>query len=210
MPTKVTTEDGKEEIMYSASELEEQRQAAITDFQEKNPDKTGEVTKLTEDLNKAQEALAKFENKDLNFGELRKQKDAAEKAVKDLESKIDDKVGAVKKEILEGVTKEHYTETLNSLAGGDEELKKKIELHYKRLADPASTKEEITKKITDAYILATGKPVDEGVLNSSIISSGNVNRIKTNGTQKFTQEEKALATKLAQSGGMTLKDEDFK
>lgn len=210
MPTKVTTEDGKEEIMYSASELEEQRQAAITDFQEKNPDKSGEVTKLTEDLNKAQEALAKFENKDLNFGELRKQKEAAEDKVKKLAEDIDTKIGNAKKEILEGVTKDHYNDTLKSLAGDDEELKKKIEFQYKRLTDPASTKEEVTKKITDAYILATGKPVDEGVLNSSIISSGNVNRIKTNGTQKFTQEEKALANKLAQAGGMTLKDEDFK
>lgn len=210
MPIKITNAEGKEEEVYTSAEIEEQRQTAVKEYQDKNPDKTEALNKAEELLKELNEKLEKVDDKNMNFGELRKQKEAAEKAVKDLSAQIDEKVGAAKKEILEGVMKDHYNDVVKSLADGDAELQKKIELQYKRLGDSAATKEEITKKLTDAYILATGKKVDEGALNSSVLSSGGGRPIKTQGNQNFTAEEKALAQKMAQAGGMKLEDKDFK
>lgn len=196
-------EDGTETDAFTAEELAAQNTAAVEAFKSANPDKANE-------LKEALEELSKFKDKDLNFGELRKQKDAAEKKVEDIQKEFETKLDTTKREILEGVQKDHYNETLKTLVNGDEELKKKIEYQYKRLVDTAATKEDITKKLTDAWVLAT-KPEDKGALNSQVISSGNVQRINVRSNQPFSAEEKALAQKLANAGNLgPLKDEDFK
>jgi hypothetical protein len=57
--------------------------------------------------------------------------------------------------------------------------------------------------------LAT-KPEDTGPLNSGIISSGNAGAPKINSNQKFTADEKAIAQKMADAGGLGKLDEkDF-
>ncbi len=202
--------EGNDVEVFTADELQEQKDIAIEEFRVQNPDKTEEIDALKAQLTTANDEVAKFKDKDLNFSNLRSQKEAAEKKATDLAAEIDTKIGVAKKEILEGVMVDHYNETLGSLAGDDVELKKKIEFQYKRLADSAATKAEVTKKLTDAWTLATA-PEGTGALNSAVISSGGVGRISTKETEKkFTQEEKALAQKLAKAGNMTLKDEDFK
>lgn len=208
MPQIIQNELGEDVEVYTADEIAAQKEAAIEEYKQSNPDKGEEVTALQAELATANEALKKFENKDLNFGNLRTQKEAAEKKVEELTAQIDTKIDTAKKEVLESVLQDHYADTLKSLAGDDEELQKKIEFHYKRLADPASTKTDVTKKLTDAWVLAT-KPEEPNALTSTVISSGGVSKPKINSAAPFSPDEKALGQKLAEAGGMTLKDEDF-
>lgn len=206
---KVKLEDGTEIDAFTAEEVEAQKQAALEEFKTQNPDKTEEADALQAELVKANEALKKLQDKDLNFGNLRAQKETAEKKIDDLVKQIDDKIGAAKKEVLEGVLQDHYADILKSLSGDDEELKKKVEFQYKRLNDPTGTKDQVTKKLTDAWALAT-KTEAPNALNASVISSGGVSRPNITSDKKFTPEEKEFAKKMATAGGITLKDEDFK
>jgi len=214
MPKTITDSEGNEQEVFTSEELEQQKTDAVEAFKTENPDKTAEVTELQEKLTKATEDLEKASDKDQNFAALRKQKDTAEKKLEETIAGFDEKITAkgeeIKKEVLEGVMQDHYNETLKSLSGDDEELKKKVEFHYKRLQDTAATKQELTKKMTDAYILATA-PEEASALSTDVVSSGGMARANLKETEKkFTQEEKEFAQKLAQAGNIELKDEDFK
>src|SRR3990167_5476935 len=209
MPTTITLESGETQEVYTAEELTQQRDAALEEYKTANPDKTVELDALQAELKKANDELGKFKDKDLNFGNLRTQKEAAEKKVEEILKGVDDKIAIVKKEVLEGVMKDHYTETLKTLAGDDSELIKKIEYQYKRLTDFAATKEEVTKKMTDAYLLATKVP-DTGVLNSGVLSSAGGGKLNIKSNQPFSAEEKALAYKFAQAGGYKLEEKELK
>ena len=200
MSQRIINENGDEVEVFTAEEVEATKAEA-----------KAEADKIQAEFAKAQEDLKKYQEKDLNFADLRQQKQAAEDKVANLSKEVDEKIGAAKKEILEGVLVDHYKDTLKTLAGEDADLQKKVEYHYKRLADAAATKEEVSKKLTDAYFLAT-KQEDGGALNSAVVSSGFASAVRVNTTPKsFTAEEKAMAQKLADAGGLgKLEDSDFK
>jgi hypothetical protein len=200
MTYKITNEDGEEIDVFTAEELEAQKTKAIEEFKTNNPNKT-------EELVKAQEELEKLKGKDLNFANLRKQKEDAEKKVEDILKGVDEKISTVKKEVLEGVMKDHYNETLNSLSGGDKETADKIELQYKRLVGTPATKDELAKMLQDASLLATGGQ-NKGV-SSGVFSSAGAGRLNIKSTEPLSAEEKDMARKLASAGGMTLEEKDF-
>ena len=198
--SEIINKDGVDVEVFTPEEVEAQKEEArleaIEAYKAENPDKSGELEKLNKELEG-------FKSKDLNFGNLRKQKEDAEKKVADILAGVDEKINSVKKDVLEGVMKDHREETLNSLTGGDEELKKKVEYHYNRLGDVASTKSEINKKLNDAYLLATGGTSED--ISTNVFSSGGVGKLKTKVSEtKLTPEEKAIGAKFG------LKDEDFK
>lgn len=204
----IKQDDGTEVEVFTAEELEVQKEAAkqqaIDDFRAENPDKSEELTELQQQLEEKTAELEKFKTKDLNFGNLRKQKEDVEKKIGEIEKQVDEKINIVKKEVLEGVMREHYNDTLKALAGDDDEVRKKIEFHYKRLGDAAGTKLEVANKLRDAYILAT-RVEEVDALTTSVISSGGVGRINP-GTkqQSFSPDEKDLAKKFG------LNEEDIK
>ena len=200
--SEIIQKDGVDVEVFTAEELEAQKQEAIETYKSENPDKTEELTALQEELRIKEEELAKSTDKDKNFANLRKQKEEAEKKVTDILAGVDEKISTVKKEVMEGVMKDHYNDTLKALSGEDEEVKKKIEFHYKRLGDSASTKQEITDKMRDAYLLATKTDVGDA-LNSSVLSTGGMGKlnIKSQG-QKLSTEEKEVAGKF----GLSQKD----
>lgn len=192
----VKLEDGSEIQTYTEEELEAQKQEAIEQYKLENPDKTDELTALQDELREKEEELAKSKDKDQNFAGLRKAKEEAEKKLTDFTKDIDTKISNVKKEVMEGVLKDTYNDNLKALAGEDAELSKKIEYHYKRLGDTASTKDEISNKMRDAYLLAT-KPEGYDALNSSVLSTGGVGRLNIQPKgQKLSAEEKVLAGKF--------------
>ena len=204
----ITKEDGTRVEVYTAEELEQQKLAAIEEYKTSNPDKTEEVNQLQAELTKLNEELGGFKDKDLNFANLRKQKEAAEGKIELVRKELDAKIDLAKKEVLEGVMKDHYNETLNNLSSGDVEVKKKIEFQYKRIGDNPNTKEEVSKKMRDAYLLATG--TSSGGIDMSAFSSGGVSRLNIkNQTKTFTPEEKEFGKKLAQAGNVRLEDKDF-
>jgi len=206
MPQFVENEQGEQVEVYTSEELQAQKEAALEEYKK---EKDAELDAAQTELKLATEKLGKLEGKDLNFAKLREQKQEAEDKVERVKQEMEESLGKFKKEILEGVSKDYYNETLGSLAGDDAELKKKIEFEYNRLNDPVNTKEDISKKLRDAYILAT-KLDDSGALSSSAVSSGGSSKLKFKQDNKFTPEEVQFAKKLAASGGIQLKDEDFK
>ena len=189
----IKQEDGSELEVFTPQEVESQRLQAIEDYKTENPDKTGELSDLQEKLKEVEEKLANAGNKDQNFASLRKAKEDAEKKVADILAGVDEKITKAKTEVLEGVMKDHYNETLGALAGEDEELKKKIEFNFKRLGDVAATKQEISKKLTDAYALSTTR--EDGV-SSSVYSSGGVGKLNIKPVTKLSDEEKAFGAKF--------------
>lgn len=207
MPEKIE-KDGKEIEVFTAQEVQDQKDAALDEFKKANPDKSEEITKLQTDLKNKEDELKGLKEKDFNFGTLRKEKAELETKINALTGEVDSKITKAKNEILEGVLRDSYTENLNKLSGGDKDLQAKIELQYKRLGDSAATKEEIAKKLTDAFVLATGgatKPLD----GFSSSGAGRPNFGNQSGGTKLTNEEKAMAQELAARGGMTLTDKDL-
>lgn len=188
-------EDGTEVEVFSPEEIEAQKQEAIEAYKAENPDKSDELAEAQEKARVAEEALEKAKGKDLNFDNLRKAKEVAEKKVEDILAGVDDKINTVKKEVLEGVMKDHYNDTIKALAGEDVELLKKIEFNYKRLGDVVSTKQEMDKKLQDAWALSTKQETD-GV-NMSVFSSGGVSRLNIKSQdKKFTADEEVVASKF--------------
>ena len=192
-----------EETKEVVEETTEQTTEEVDNSQE-------ELKAKEQELENAKAELEKYKNKDLNFSNLRQQKEAAEAKVeeltKEMEAKaneVNEKIDSVKKEVFEGVMKDHYNDTIKALVGDDEELLKKVEYHYNRLADTAKTKDEVTSKLQDAWVLATKKE-DTGVLNTAVISSGGVKPLKINTNTEFSAEEKQLA------GSFGLSEEDLK
>jgi leucyl aminopeptidase (aminopeptidase T) len=168
--------------------------------------KDQELAKMQEALKAHEEELTKLRGKDLNFSNLRTQQQEAEKKAEALRAEIDQKVVQAKKEVLEGFLADHYTEALESLAGGDEELKKKLEYHYKRLSDDATSKSSIDKKLRDAWALSQDRPS----MTSNAFATSSSAVIRPSATsQKFSDEEKAFAKQLAAAGGLNLTDDDF-
>jgi uncharacterized protein YdcH (DUF465 family) len=206
MPKKVLNEKGEEIEVYTAEELEAERNKAIDDYKQANPGDP-DIEKLQNEIQAKTEELEKLKNKDYNFSQLRETKERLEGQIADLTKSIDEKIGVAKKEVVEGVMKGYYNEKLKDLSGGNKELSDKIEFHYKRLTDPGTTKEEINKKLNDALILATGE--GEGKSTSDAFSSKGVSPLGVEKGKPVTEEEKTFARKLGKAGGVDLTDEDF-
>lgn len=214
---KITTDKGevidaysKEEVDAGAKEAAETATKVAEDilakYKEENPDKTEDIEKLETELKESKDKLDKLEGKESNFAKLREQKEGAEAKIEDLqktmEEQIKESAEATKKEVLEGVYKDHYQEELTSLAGQDDELKKLIEVQYERLTDPTTNKGEISKKLRDAWTLAT-KQEDPNALNTAVISSGGAAAVQTKTQDKLSPEVEQVASKFG------LSQEDF-
>ncbi len=208
MPTIIINDDGNEIEVFTKEEIETQKQEALEEYKKNNPDKSSELQKLQDDLKSKEEELQGLKNKDLNFANLRNKVQDKEKEIENIKKEMDEKIGNAKKEVLDTVMKDHYNSEILKLAGEDKELKDKIEFQYKRLGDLAGTKEEISKKLQDAFVLSGGRVEND---NSAAFSSGGVGRLNIKkGKDKLSSEEIELGKKLAAAGGIKLKDEDLK
>lgn len=216
MSTKIKNEKGEEIEMFTAEELQSKSDEAaeaakakvIEEYKAENLDKVDEIEKLQSDLEAARndaeaatEELKKATGKEYNFSKLREAKEAAEKRADEANKKLENEVTGIKKLI----TDDAYNTTIEMLAGKDEDLKKKIEFHYKRLSDPADTKQAIEKKLRDAYILAAGGP-PSGVGMEAFVSGAApiTNILKSNASTTIKPEVKEFGK--AKFG---LTDEDF-
>jgi hypothetical protein len=98
---------------------------------------------------------------------------------------------------------EHEGEILSNLSGGDEELKKKIKFQYDRLSDKSDSKESVTKKMNDAYLLAVGTAPSIDVLGRATPAGGR-------GSHAPTVNNGPISSDLAELGKkMGLSDEDM-
>lgn len=197
MPKTMIDEAGNEIVGFTEDEvkaLEEEKGKAVAEAQTK--------------LDALNQELSKLKEKDLNFSNLRSQKDDAEKKIEAMKGDFETQIEKVKKEVHETNLKDHYSDLLSSLTGGDEEAKKKIEYHYNRLSDPATSKAEVEKKLRDAWSLAQDRPADKTSVSFASFGAAPIKPSSSN--NKWTDDEKDLAKRLAAAGGLVLEDSDFK
>lgn len=199
MSQKIKQEDGTEIEVFTTEELEEAKTSAI---ETNNQTRAQEIDKLATELKAKEEELVKLKGKDLNFSNLREINDRLTKEVGDLKTQISIAIGGVKKDI----ETEAVTTAITSLAGDDKEVEKKIKFHFEttlKAVEPKN-KEELNKKIQDAYLLATGEQVTPLVVPGTFSSAGaGINRPKINQTPLSP-----AAVEVGKKMGIT--DEDVK
>lgn len=148
-------QEGKTIEVFTQEEVQAQQTQAI---------ETATAALKTE-LEQAKADLSKASDKDHNFAQLRQRVDIAEQ-----------KIATAKEEALKEFEANQATRTADSLikrfADGDEELKKKIELHFKRLGDSAKTEEEIAKQVRDAYLLSRNENTGPDPMAGAFSSGG--------------------------------------
>lgn len=160
----LTSDEVDKKIEEAQEEAKEDYQKDIDTFKE-------ELNEKEEALKVAEEALAKEQEKDKNFGKLRGTTAEKEKKVEELTEQIKgltDKITGIETE----TKRQPVNAMIGKLAGEDEELKKKIKFHYESFAIPEEDTEEKQKeRVVNAYTLATGgKPINP--LTGEAISSG--------------------------------------
>lgn len=209
--SEIIQKDGVDVEVFTAEELEAQKQEALEQYKAENPDKSEEMQTLQKELEETQNKLKGLESKDLSFSNLRKEKTDLEEKVSVLTKDIDSKIEKAKKEMFEGVMKDHYEDRLKSLASGDEELAKKIKYEFDVTlgAVTATTKSEMDAKFKKAYVLAGGTE-ERDFLSSDITSSGSASRISLKPQGKISEQEKAIIKQAAAAGGIKLDDKDIK
>lgn len=155
---KITQSDGSEVEVFTQQEVEQkvraEKEAALQEYKNSNPDKSAEIDKLIADLAEANRKLAEAEaggNPDQiqrlkqARDEAQKQKDDEVKRLsKDLEDFKNDTVKEVKDDLMARFTK------------GDSDLEKKIQYEFDRYRTNENTKQAIRERMEKAFQLATG------------------------------------------------------
>jgi hypothetical protein len=123
-----------------------------------------ETAQLKTELSTVKESLAKLENKEFNFKKLRDMSNeerekltVTELELKKRQESLEEEQRTWKQQVVES----HKDDALAVLAGDNEELRKKILLNYNRLKDEAVTKEQVAKKMKEAYLLSKERHADE-------------------------------------------------
>lgn len=211
MPEKME-KDGKEIEVFTAEELEAQKKAAIDEYKTNNPDKSEDIQKLEEELGKKTKELESFKDKDFNLSTMRKGEEKLKEQIANLTKEIDQKVSDAKREVLDGVMKDHFVDTMNLLVGDDKDLLAKVQLKYDNdlKSVVATSKEEISRKLKDAFILATGAASGGSGVDNGAIGSGSVGRVKVEANPKFNDDELDLLKKLGDAGGMKIDTNKYK
>lgn len=182
MPTKLYDADGNEVEAFLPDE--------VKPYQEK--------TELYEkELNETKEKLTKLENKDLNFKKLRDMTETEREklTVTELELKkrqevLEEQTQSFRQQVVQS----HMDDALAVLAGDDDETRKKILLNYDRIKDEATTKDEVFKKMKDAYKLTKEGSNARNPLGAAMGSVGNAPTRKEDKT--MSDELKELASKM--------------
>lgn len=162
---------------------------------------TADIAKLKADLDKSTKDLEAASNKDQNFAELRKAKDAAEAKLKEFETGIGAKIADIEKQLPGN----NVDESIKTLAEGDSEVAKKIKFHFDRISKPEDTVEEKRLKLIDATTLARGKAPTPNLISGVLGRSGGFSKEDMK-DQEGTSTIKPELAGLAKSMGISDKD----
>lgn len=186
--------DGKEVEGVLPPEEAEKLQAQIKELEEKSTQATELETKLKE----KEEMLEKLSNKDYNFKKLREK---TEEEMAELMKKGTEKEKMMMEAIMdlrkerEAEQMARYNESkeeiLNYLSGGDESLRKAIEVAEGELTGKAVTPSELEARYRKAYILAKGEAPRPNPIFSGYSASYSNPDTKP---KKFTQTDEGKAS----------------
>ncbi|MEY2595073.1 MAG: hypothetical protein RI965_345 [Bacteroidota bacterium] len=167
-----------------------------------------EAKALQTELEETKQKLTKLENKDFNFRRLEQMTEeeksklsATEIALKQKQEQIEEE----QKKFVESMVGERKNDIFNELAGGDEELLKKLEANFSRIkdSDNAKTASEIRAVAQEAFLLATGGRIRTNSFSSAVNVSGNSPSVSSK-TSKISDELAGLASNLG------ISEDDFK
>jgi predicted nucleic acid-binding Zn-ribbon protein len=195
-------QDGQTIEVFTSEEVEAQKQAALA-----------EATKpLADQLETAKKELEGFKNKDLNFGNLRTEKEKLETQVADLTQKIEQIPETIQQQFTEKEQAQKIDALIKKTAEGDVELEKKMRHHMETTLKgvEAKTEAEIVNKISQSWQLSTAKQPVPDVLSEVISSAGAGGMPPADNPQtSMPKELSSLAKKVAAAGGFQLTDEDI-
>jgi hypothetical protein len=155
------------------------------------------------EANSAKEKLSKMENKEFNFKKLRDLSEEERKKLSTKEMELmqrQEDLETKTKGFVETQINTHKDEALAVLAGDNEELRKKTMFHYDRIKDEATSREDIRRKMRDAFRLAQGDVTGTNDPFSSAVSySGGSAPNAKPASADFSNDQKDLAKKLGLS-----------
>lgn len=153
-------EKGKEIEGALTPEEVQELQKKVETFEESQK----QIEELNGKLKEKEEEFNKLSNKDYNFKRLREK---SEEEVEEMKKKMNDREKILLDEVLEiskerdaereARYKEAEKEILDSLAGGDDELREKIIAAGNELVGDSKTVNELESRLRKAYILAKGE-----------------------------------------------------
>lgn len=168
---------------------------------------TEELQRLKEENEQLKKEIAERGNKEFNYRALRKKQLANIQLTDEEKQQL---IGADLEELRkeqeqarQSTIQERMDDALELFAGDDNDLREKIKFHYARISDTAVTRQEISKKMKDAYNLAVaGNSVQiDPIARANAYQYGGFKSQKESG---LTVDQKALASRL----GLT--EEDLK
>ncbi len=180
----------QDEITEQTEKLEKEKEELL---EEKETEYTESKKELEEKITEMEEEMEKFGKKDLNFGKLRKQKEANEEILQKVEEKFKGEIEDIKKNIGEN----KFEVVFKNVVGEQEtETEKKIKEHYNSFEGAPKDRDEMVSRIKNSYLLATGDQLTSP-LNSGVIGTGTGSHPKVKGTEgKITDDGKDLAGRL--------------
>lgn len=168
MKIKVKNDQGEEieQEVFTPEEVEAQREQ----WKKDHPDQSQELTKLQEDLKLAKQALEGAGDKGENFAALRASVQRLEGELKKKSDESNSAINQVRTEMSEAA----LDAAVQGLAGEDAELAKKVKFHFSETLKGVAVKnkQELTRKIQQAYLLAAGREPDPNALSGAMYASG--------------------------------------
>lgn len=196
--TVITDEDLQKRIDEVKNESLAEVEKIKTEYETKLSENQASIDALKKDKEDIESKMAGENEGSANFKILKEALDKKDEKINGLEKSVKEQNSLRENDIKEAIVKD--------FVGKDEELKKKLEFHYKEtLASvKAVSQEEIRAKIENAYKLSrtdnTPSPLDVARGNSSFGD----NASRDGNQNKFSDSEKRLGNRLG------ISDEDYK
>jgi len=170
------------------------------------PDYEAQLKEKDTQVEELQKELTGLKNKEYNFKKLRDMTEDEKKELTTREVELiqrTEKLEEEQKSFSTRVVDGHKLDAFAVLAGDDAELLKKIQYHYERISDDATTRDEVNKKAKDAWLLANGgaNAGIDPIARAAAYQSGH-GVVKTG--ERLTGDQRDLASKLG------ISDDDLK
>lgn len=207
MPQKVTV-DGNEIEVFTEAEVKAREEAATNAKAAdaaRLADEKAALERQIEDL-KASGTL----DKDEQVKRLRSKIEEKEKSINDLSAKVDSFVKASEEEKKKSFENSKKA-ALDSMAGGDADLRKRIEFEFENYRAHDTTPEGIKERLEKAYVLAGGQGrATPGALDTGFSFSARGIPATSNPNDGWTENAKKLAGALGVTEDGIKKVEEFK
>ncbi len=200
MPQIIKKEDGTEEEVFSAAEIDTKLKEKETELTAGFQAKQTELdTALSEKKKLEDQIAAGGGGQAANFKTLKDALDKKDADIAELRTTVQNEKESRTNEFISGLAAR--------ITGGNKELEKKVLHHFKETLKSvnANTQEEISKKLESAYKLSVDSN-EPGILDTARQGAGGRGYIPPagSGPVEFTAAEKSLGSKM----GIT--EEDYK